>query len=80
MSQVYFLQQGVEKLAEAQDLVQELRKEAEEQQNILEEKQAKATASLNMISHTMKGANTQKDEMEILKIKIQEESVKLTER
>lgn len=60
--------------------MQELRKEAEEQQNILEEKQAKATASLNMISDTMKGANTQKDEMEILKIKIQEESVKLTER
>lgn len=60
--------------------MQELRKEAEEQQNILEEKQAKANASLNMISDTMRGANTRKDEMENLKLKIQEETLVLTER
>lgn len=33
-----------------------------------------------MISDTMKGANTQKEEMEVLKYKIQNESVKLTQR
>lgn len=73
-------QKGVEKLAEAQNLVKELRIDAEQQQNILEEKQAKANASLNMISDTMRGANTQKEEMENLKFNIQEESIKLTER
>lgn len=70
----------MEKLAEAENLVQELRKEASEQQNILAEKQEKANASLNMISDTMKGANTQKEEMELLKSKIQEESIRLSER
>lgn len=70
----------MEKLSEAENLVQELRKEATEQQTILEEKQTKANASLNMISDTMKGANTQKEEMELLKSKIQEESLKLTDR
>lgn len=60
--------------------MQELKKEAADQQNILEEKQAKANASLNMITDTMKGANTQKEEMELLKSKIQEESIKLTQR
>lgn len=73
-------QRGVEKLAEAQNLVTELRLDAEQQQNVLEEKQAKANASLNMISDTMKGANTQKEEMENLQFNIQEESIKLTER
>lgn len=67
-------------MAEAENLVQELKKEAVEQQNILEEKQAKANVSLNMISDTMKGANSQKEEMKLLKSKIQEESVELTGR
>lgn len=77
---IFAFKRGVDKLAEAEKLVQTLKAEAAEQQNILEEKQAKANASLNMISETMTGANTQKEQMEHLKSKIQDESVKLTER
>lgn len=60
--------------------MKELKGKAAEQQNKLEEKQSKANAALDMISNTMKGATTQKEEMEYLKSKTQEENVQLIKR
>lgn len=67
-------------MREAEGLVKQLREKAVEQQDKLEEKQSKANSALDMISNTMKGANSQKEEMEILKNKTQQENVQLTKR
>ncbi|KAJ8926444.1 hypothetical protein NQ314_021233 [Rhamnusium bicolor] len=71
---------GVAKLTEAENLVKELKKKAAEQQNKLEEKQSKANAALDMISNTMKNANSHKEEMESLKSKTEEENKQLIKR
>lgn len=68
------------KLTEAENLVKELRQNATEQQNKLEEKQSKASAALDMISNTMKNANSHKEEMESLKSKTEAENIQLMKR
>ncbi|XP_015834463.1 cytoplasmic dynein 2 heavy chain 1 [Tribolium castaneum] len=74
------LQAGVDKLNEAGNLVATLKQKAAEQQNKLAEKQAKANTALDMISNTMKNANTHKEEMEVLKHKTEEENKQLMVR
>ncbi|CAH1986240.1 unnamed protein product [Acanthoscelides obtectus] len=74
------LQAGVAKLNEANELVKKLKQEAVEQQVKLEEKQSKANTALDMISNTMKNANTHKEEMEVLKNKTEQENQKLMRR
>ncbi|KAF2899875.1 hypothetical protein ILUMI_06311, partial [Ignelater luminosus] len=71
---------GVSKLTEARNVVAELKLKAAEQQEKLAEKQAKANAALDMISNTMKSANTQKQEMEVLKQHTEKESLQLGKR
>lgn len=74
------LEAGVAKLTESRNLVDELKQKAAEKQNNLEEKQSKANAALDMISHTMKNANTHKEEMEVLKQKTETENQILISR
>ncbi|KAK5644082.1 hypothetical protein RI129_007927 [Pyrocoelia pectoralis] len=74
------LQAGVTKLTDAKNVVDELKLKAKEQQEKLSQKQEKANAALDMISSTMKNANTQKHEMENLKQHTEKESVYLAKR
>ncbi|KAJ8984389.1 hypothetical protein NQ317_003537, partial [Molorchus minor] len=74
------LKAGVAKLTEAENLVKELKQKAAEQQEKLAEKQSKANAALDMISNTMKNANSHKEEMENLKSKTEEENKQLIKR
>ncbi|KAL1506398.1 hypothetical protein ABEB36_005769 [Hypothenemus hampei] len=74
------LEAGVSKLTDAKNLVDELKQKAAEQQEKLAEKQEKANAALDMISNTIKGANTHKEEMEVLKRKTESENVLLVKR
>ncbi|CAH0388994.1 unnamed protein product [Bemisia tabaci] len=74
------LQTGVSKLTEARDIVAKLKSEATEQETKLAEKQSKATLALEMITNTMKSANTQKGEMETLKEEFERENAALSER
>ncbi|XP_031341052.1 cytoplasmic dynein 2 heavy chain 1-like [Photinus pyralis] len=74
------LQAGVTKLTDAKNVVDELKLKAKEQQDKLSQKQEKANAALEMISSTMKNANTQKHEMEKLKQHTEKESVFLAKR
>lgn len=67
---------GVNKLTEAKKVVQALKSEAAVQEQKLAEKQQKANLSLQMITETMKNANTQKSEMETLKEQTELESEK----
>lgn len=53
---------------------------AKGQQEKLAEKQEKANAALDMISSTMKSANTQKQEMEVLKHQAEKESRHISKR
>lgn len=57
-----------------------LKSEATEQETKLAEKQSKATLALEMITNTMKSANTQKGEMETLKEEFERENAALSER
>lgn len=75
-----FIQAGVDKLTEARSVVAELKLNAAEQQEKLAEKQNKANAALDMISNTMENANTQKQEMEILKRNTENENEQLVKR
>lgn len=68
------------KLTEARSVVDDLKLKAEEQQIKLEEKQSKANAALDMISNTMKNANNQKQEMEVLKGDTERENEQLIKR
>ncbi|KAF5283232.1 hypothetical protein FQA39_LY17379 [Lamprigera yunnana] len=74
------LQAGVSKLTDARSVVAELKTKAKEQQEQLSQKQEKANTALDMISSTMKNANTQKSEMEILKQQTEKESLHLNKR
>ncbi|RZC33069.1 cytoplasmic dynein 2 heavy chain 1 [Asbolus verrucosus] len=74
------LKAGVSKLTEAANLVAKLKQKAAEQQNKLAEKQAKANTALDMISNTMKNANSHKEEMEVLKHKTEGENQQLITR
>ncbi|XP_056634261.1 cytoplasmic dynein 2 heavy chain 1 [Diorhabda sublineata] len=74
------LKAGVSRLTQAELLVKELKEDAIEKQEKLGEKQSKANAALDMISNTMKNANTHKEEMESLKLKTEEENVQLERR
>ncbi|XP_074038391.1 dynein cytoplasmic heavy chain beethoven [Leptinotarsa decemlineata] len=74
------LEAGVAKLTEAESLVKGLKEKAAEKQAMLEEKRSKANLALDMISNTMKNANSHKEEMESLKSKTQEENVQLMKR
>lgn len=58
----------------------DLKLKAAEQQEKLAEKQSKANAALDMISNTMENANTQKQEMEILKRNTENENEQLSKR
>lgn len=61
-------------------MVAELKVQALKQQEILEEKQSKANAALDMISATMRNANVHKQEMEVLKEKTEKENQQLMKR
>lgn len=61
-------------------MVDSLKKEAAEQESKLAEKQSKATSALEMITQTMKHANTQKDHMATLKQEFEKENLALTSR
>ncbi|XP_063237932.1 cytoplasmic dynein 2 heavy chain 1 [Bacillus rossius redtenbacheri] len=74
------LQAGVSKLTEARQIVDTLKVEANEQEKKLAEKQAKANAALQMITETMRSANTQKVEMESLKEQTERENQQLVVR
>uniref|UniRef100_A0A8D8QIW2 Cytoplasmic dynein 2 heavy chain 1 n=2 Tax=Cacopsylla melanoneura TaxID=428564 RepID=A0A8D8QIW2_9HEMI len=74
------LQAGITKLTEAKQVVDTLKKEADEQESKLAEKQSKATSALEMITQTMKHANTQKDHMANLKQEFERENLALTAR
>ncbi|GJQ81468.1 btv [Trypoxylus dichotomus] len=74
------LQVGVDKLTEARSIVADLKLKAAEQQEKLAEKQSKANAALDMISNTMEHANTQKQEMEVLKRNTENENEQLVKR
>ncbi|KAG5876642.1 hypothetical protein JTB14_012987 [Gonioctena quinquepunctata] len=74
------LEAGVTKLTEAAAMVEDLKQKAVEKQGMLEEKRSKANTALDLISNTMKNANSHKEEMESLKIKTQEENTQLVKR
>ncbi|KAK4887690.1 hypothetical protein RN001_003961 [Aquatica leii] len=71
---------GVSKLTDARNVVAELKTKAKEQEEQLSNKQEKANTALDMISSTMKNANSQKNEMEKLKQQTEKESVHLNKR
>lgn len=74
------IQAGVSKLTEARHVVDALKSQAAGQEQKLAEKQAKANSALQMITETMRSANTQKVEMESLKEQTERESLQLMER
>ena len=74
------LSKGVSKLKEAREIVAKLKKEAAVQEKILAEKQGEANQALQMITDTMKNANTQKSEMQDLKSNTQKEEKSIAER
>ncbi|CAD6999081.1 unnamed protein product [Ceratitis capitata] len=74
------LQQGVDKLAAAHNVVDTLKSNAHQQEEALAEKRKLANDALEMISATMRSANDQKTNMLELKKKTQESSEQLKER
>nr|CAD7413402.1 unnamed protein product [Timema cristinae] len=71
------LQAGVSKLTEARQVVDSLKSEAANQEQRLAEKQAKANSALQMITETMRSANSHKTEMECLKEQTEKENQQL---
>lgn len=67
-------------MTEARQVVDELKLKASEQQERLAEKQTMANSALDMISNTMRDANTQKKEMETLKKDTENENQLLEKR
>ncbi|XP_050420010.1 cytoplasmic dynein 2 heavy chain 1 [Adelges cooleyi] len=65
------LKAGLSKLVDARSVVAKLKSDAGAQEAKLAEKQEKANQALNMISKTMQGANTKKEQMESLKKEFQ---------
>ena len=74
------LSTGVSKLKEAREIVAKLKKEAAVQEEVLAEKQGEANQALQMITDTMKNANTQKSEMQGLKANTLKEEKTISER
>ncbi|XP_069679211.1 cytoplasmic dynein 2 heavy chain 1 isoform X2 [Periplaneta americana] len=74
------LQAGVSKLTEARQVVDALKSQAAGQEQKLAEKQAKANSALQMITETMRNANTHKVEMESLKEQTERENLQLMGR
>lgn len=79
-SQKIRLHLGVEKLEEASNEVSKLKKDAEQQQQILNEKRNDADAALNMITSSMHSSEDQKIELEEIKARTEKESVRLKAR
>jgi dynein heavy chain 2 len=59
------------KLTDARNIVAKLKSDAGVQETKLAEKQEKANQALNMISRTMQGVNTKKEQMESLRKEFQ---------
>ena len=74
------LSKGVSKLLEAREVVKKLKGEAAIQEKELAEKQHEANEALQMITDTMRNANTQKTDMEGLKGETLKEEKILNER
>ncbi|XP_026049501.1 cytoplasmic dynein 2 heavy chain 1 isoform X1 [Astatotilapia calliptera] len=74
------LQAGVSKLNEAKTLVDELKRRAAEQSELLRTKQQEADSALQEITTSMQNASDQKAEMEKLKGKMAQEVSKIEER
>nr|KAG5701774.1 hypothetical protein BaRGS_000764 [Batillaria attramentaria] len=74
------LQAGVSKLNDAKQLVDELKRKAAEQSQLLAEKQAEADTALSEITISMQDASDQKIEMEELKKSAAEENKVLEKR
>ena len=74
------LSKGVSKLLEAREIVKKLKAEAAVQEKELAEKQHEANEALQMITDTMRNANSQKTDMEGLKGDTQKEEKILNER
>eukprot|EP00090_Calanus_glacialis_P009483 TRINITY_DN17857_c0_g1_i1.p1 TRINITY_DN17857_c0_g1~~TRINITY_DN17857_c0_g1_i1.p1 ORF type:complete len:1541 (-),score=379.52 TRINITY_DN17857_c0_g1_i1:129-4454(-) len=74
------LSNGVNKLKEAREVVAKLKKDAAVQEEILAEKQGEANNALQMITDTMRNANTQKSEMQDLKSSTMKEEREISER
>ncbi|KAL3878520.1 hypothetical protein ACJMK2_030860 [Sinanodonta woodiana] len=76
----HHLQAGVSKLNEAKQLVDELKRKAAEQSQLLAEKQAEADSALREITTAMQNASDQKSEMEELKQSAAKENALLETR
>uniref|UniRef100_A0A3Q0T4R8 Cytoplasmic dynein 2 heavy chain 1 n=1 Tax=Amphilophus citrinellus TaxID=61819 RepID=A0A3Q0T4R8_AMPCI len=74
------LQAGVSKLNEAKTLVDELKRRAAEQSELLRTKQQEADSALQEITTSMQNASDQKTEMEKIKGKMAQEVSKIEER
>ena len=74
------LQAGVFKLNEATSLVDELKTKAAKQRALLSEKQSEADSALREITASMQTATEQKNEMEIVQARQNEERAKLEKR
>lgn len=74
------LLKGVDKLSEAHGLVDKLKSEAIEKETAVQEKRQLAKKALEMISATMRSANSQKTDMLELKKQTEESSKKLLVR
>uniref|UniRef100_A0A3P9QAB0 Cytoplasmic dynein 2 heavy chain 1 n=1 Tax=Poecilia reticulata TaxID=8081 RepID=A0A3P9QAB0_POERE len=74
------LQAGVSKLNEAKALVDDLKRRAAEQSELLKTKQQEADAALQEITSSMQNASDQKTEMEKIKEKMAQEMSKIEER
>ncbi len=74
------LKNGVSKLNDAKNVVNELEKKAKVQREKLAQKQSEADRALNEITRSMQGAGEQKIEMEDLKVKIEKENKNLAKR
>lgn len=80
VTQVEKLKAGVSKLNEAKAIVEKLKGDAAVQEVTLAEKQSEANKALEMITITMKSANMQRGEMEVLKEKTLQENEVLLEQ
>jgi dynein heavy chain 2 len=71
---------GVSKLNDAREVVSKLKKEAATKEKELAEKQAAANDALQMITDTMKNANTQRNEMQGLRSNVMIEEREIAEK
>ncbi|XP_050526495.1 cytoplasmic dynein 2 heavy chain 1 isoform X2 [Daktulosphaira vitifoliae] len=74
------LKAGISKLVNARDIVAKLKSDADHHESELAKKREKANQALMMISSTMQGANTKKEQMENLKKEFQIKNDALNQR